>query len=245
MLKIRIFRPSTAARARDVRRTCPPPSPMLPSISIIFLRDIRPFFKEGACQTGLPMESLRLALEKSEDMSFGCLIDQSDRLVASSFGLNSRILQQHLAESSTRITGKSPIQSNHWITQEMIRRFEGAKDPKSVKLNKSFVSTHQARVCAVLEQIPTGKVTTYGLISNHIGSAPRAVGGAVGSNPWSIFVPCHRVVPSSLVVGNYSMCGALGESGGSTKRKLLTREEVPINQDKINSAALWDPSEGY
>ena len=190
------------------------------------------------------MESFRLALEKSEDLSFGCLIDQSDQLVASSFGSNARILEEHLAESSTRTTGKSPKQSKHWITHEMIRRFEGVKNPKSVRLNKVFVSTHQARVCAVLEKIPIGKVTTYGLISNHIGSAPRAVGGTVGSNPWSIFVPCHRVVPSSLTVGNYSMSGTLGESGGSTKRKLLTREEVPISQDKIDSTALWDPSEG-
>lgn len=190
------------------------------------------------------MENLRLALEKSEDLSFGCLIDQSERLVASSFGSNSRILEAHLAESSTRITGKSPTHSKHWIAQEMIRRFEGAKNPKSVRLNRVFVSTHQARVCAILEKIPTGKVTTYALISNHIRSAPRAVGGAVGSNPWSIFVPCHRVVPSSLTVGNYSMCGTLGKNGGMTKRKLLTREEVPIDEDRIDSAALWDPSEG-
>ncbi|HVH16366.1 MAG TPA: MGMT family protein [Candidatus Angelobacter sp.] len=190
------------------------------------------------------MENLRLALEKSEDLSFGCLIDQNDQLVASSFGSDSRILERHLAGSSTRITGKSPTQSNHWITREMIRRFEGAKNPKSVGLNRVFVSTHQARVCAVLEKIPTGKVTTYGLISNHIGSAPIAVGGAVGSNPWSIFVPCHRVVPSSLTIGNYSMCGTLGEDGAATKRKLLTREKVPIDEDEIDSAALWDPTEG-
>ena len=190
------------------------------------------------------MENIRLALEKTEDMSFGCLIDQNDQLVASSFGSNSRILERHLTESSTRIMGKSPTQSSHWITQEMIHRFEGTKNPRLVKLNRAFVSTHQARVCAVLETIPTGKVTTYGLISNHIGSAPRAVGGAVGSNPWSIFVPCHRVVPSNLTVGNYSMCGALGETGSATKRELLTREKVPIEEDKIDSAALWDPSEG-
>lgn len=190
------------------------------------------------------MENLRLALEKSEDLSFGCLIDQNDKLVASSFGSNSLILERHLAEYSTRIMGKSPTRTNHWITQEMTRRFEGKKNPKRVSLNKVFVSTHQARVCAVLEKIPAGRVTTYGLISNHIGSAPRAVGGAVGSNPWSIFVPCHRVVPSSLTIGNYSMCGTLGETGGATKRELLTREAVPFDKDKIDSAAVWDPSEG-
>jgi methylated-DNA-[protein]-cysteine S-methyltransferase len=133
---------------------------------------------------------------------------------------------------------------HHWLTQEMIRRFEGAKNAKSVRLNRDFVSTHQARVCAVLEKIPTGKVTTYGLISNHIGSGPRAVGGAVGSNPWSLFVPCHRVVPRSLAIGNYSICGTLGENGSTTKRRLLLHEAVRIDENKIDSSALWNPSEG-
>jgi methylated-DNA-[protein]-cysteine S-methyltransferase len=190
------------------------------------------------------MESLRLSLERSEDMYFGCLVDQHDQLVASSLGSSPRILEKHLAEYSIKTTGKSATRSDHWTAQEMIRRFEGVKNLKGVKLNRDFVSTYQARVCAVLEKIPTGKVTTYGLISNHIGSGPRAVGGAVGSNPWSIFVPCHRVVPSSITIGNYSICGTLGENGSKTKRRLLLREAVPIEEDKIGSEALWNPSEG-
>jgi O-6-methylguanine DNA methyltransferase len=190
------------------------------------------------------MENFRLSLEKSENMSFGCLVDQQDQLVASSFGSNSRLLASHLVKYSIRTIGKSPTPSNHWVTQEMIRRFQGDKILKSVRLNRDFVSTHQARVCAVLEKIPTGKVTTYGLVSKRIGSGPRAVGGAVGSNPWSIFVPCHRVVPTSLNIGNYSMCGDLRENGSVTKRKLLLREDVPIDEDKIDSVALWNPSEG-
>ncbi len=193
------------------------------------------------------MENLRLSIEKSEGMSFGCLVDQRDRLVASSFGSNSPLVEKHLVEYSTKTILKSFTRTNHWLAQEMIRRFEGAKNPKNVNLNRAFVSTHQAKVCGVLEKIPAGKVTTYGLISDHIGSAPRAVGGAVGSNPWSIFVPCvpcHRVVPVSLTIGNYSLCGTLGESGSVTKRKLLVREGVPIDKDRIDSAVLWNPSEG-
>jgi O-6-methylguanine DNA methyltransferase len=190
------------------------------------------------------MENLRLSLGTSEDMSFGCLVDVQEQLVASSFGSNSRLLQKHLAEYSTRTIGKPPIHASHWITEEMIRRFEGGKKVKSVKLNRQFVSSHRAKVCTVLEKIPSGKVTTYGLISKRIGSGPRAVGGAVGSNPWSILVPCHRVVPSSLTVGNYSMCGSLGENGSVTKRKLLLRESVPISEDEIDPSALWYPSEG-
>ena len=190
------------------------------------------------------MENLRISIEKSGEMSFGCLVDQTDRLVASCFGANSHLLERYLVEYSNKTIGKSPKRSNHWLTQEMIRRFEGAKNPKNVNLNRSFVSSHEAKVCGVLEKIPSGWVTTYGLISNHIGSAPRAVGGAVGSNPWSIFVPCHRVVPSTLTIGNYSMCGTLGENGSVTKRKLLVREKVPIEKDRIDSSALWNPSEG-
>lgn len=190
------------------------------------------------------MENLRLSIEKSEEISFGCLVDQRDRLVASSFGSSSPLVERHLVEYSTKTILKSFTRTNHWLAQEMIRRFEGAKNPKNVNLNRAFVSTHQAKVCGVLEKIPAGKVTTYGLISDHIGSAPRAVGGAVGSNPWSIFVPCHRVVPVSLTIGNYSLCGTLGERGSVTKRKLLVREGVPIDEDKIDSAALWNPSEG-
>jgi len=190
------------------------------------------------------MENLRLSIEKSEEISFGCLVDQRDRLLASSFGSNSPLVERHLVEYSTKTILKSFTRTNHWLAQEMIRRFEGAKNPKNVNLNRAFVSTHQAKVCGVLEKIPAGKVTTYGLISDHIGSAPRAVGGAVGSNPWSIFVPCHRVVPVSLTIGNYSLCGTLGESGSVTKRKLLVCEGVPIDEDKIDSAALWNPSEG-
>jgi O-6-methylguanine DNA methyltransferase len=187
------------------------------------------------------MENFRLSLEKSEAMSFGCLVDQRDRLVASSFGPNSRIVERRLVDYSTKTSGKSPTPGNHWLTQEMIKRFEGTKNRRSVNLNGDFVSTHQTRVLGVLERIPTGKVTTYGMISNHIGSAPRAVGGAVASNPWSIFVPCHRVVPSDLTIGNYSLCGTLGEMGTMTKHDLLVRETVPINENKIDSAALWKP----
>ena len=190
------------------------------------------------------MESLRLSLERSEDLYFGCLVDQHDQLVASSFGSSPRILEKHLAGYSIKTSGKSATRGDHWTTQEMIRRFEGVKNLKGVKLNRDFVSTHQARVCAVLEKIPKGRVTTYGLISDHIDSGPRAVGGAVGSNPWSIFVPCHRVVPGNLAIGNYSICGTLGEQGSTTKRRLLLREAVPIEADKIDSEALWNPSEG-
>src|SRR5205807_10194552 len=119
------------------------------------------------------MENLRLSIEKSEGMSFGCLVDQRDRLVASSFGANSPLVERHPVEYSTKTILKSSTRTNHWLAKEMIRRSEAAKDPKNVNLNSAFVSAHQAKVCDVLEKIPTSKVTTYALISDHIGPAHR------------------------------------------------------------------------
>src|SRR5437667_12593166 len=99
------------------------------------------------------MKNFRLSIEKSEEMSFGCLVDQNDRLVASSFGSNSRILEERLEEYSARSGGKSPTRINHWLTEEIIRRFEGAKNSKNAKLNRSIISTNQSKVRDVLDKI--------------------------------------------------------------------------------------------
>lgn len=77
----------------------------------------------------------------------------------------------------------------------------------------------QLRVWQRLRQIPFGERTTYGTIATEFGDPrlARAVGAAVGRNPISIVIPCHRVVAST---------GALtGFAGGlNTKAKLLALE---------------------
>jgi AraC family transcriptional regulator of adaptative response/methylated-DNA-[protein]-cysteine methyltransferase len=63
----------------------------------------------------------------------------------------------------------------------------------------------QLKVWEALIRIPSGSVTTYGDIASRIGipSATRAVGTAVGSNPISYLIPCHRVLRSMGAFGNY------------------------------------------
>lgn len=77
----------------------------------------------------------------------------------------------------------------------------------------------QLSVWEKLLQIPKGQVLTYGDVANDIGNpkAMRAVGTAVGSNPVSLIVPCHRVVPSAGGVGNYGW-------GAALKKQLLSEE---------------------
>ena len=81
----------------------------------------------------------------------------------------------------------------------------------------------------ILCEIPYGKVITYGEIAkkmavrmNKANMAAQAVGGAVGHNPISIIIPCHRVVGV-----NGSLVGYAG--GISKKIKLLQHEGVDMS----------------
>lgn len=63
----------------------------------------------------------------------------------------------------------------------------------------------EVKVWETLLKIPVGKATTYASVASHIGrpSASRAVGAAVGKNPISFVVPCHRVVGTSGALTGY------------------------------------------
>ncbi len=73
-------------------------------------------------------------------------------------------------------------------------------------LRITFIGTDfEIRVWETLLKIPAGKATTYSTIAGHIGSpkAARAVGAAVGRNPISFVVPCHRVLGKSGALTGY------------------------------------------
>ncbi len=63
----------------------------------------------------------------------------------------------------------------------------------------------QLKVWEALLRIPAGHLTTYQHIATAIGhpKAVRAVGNAVGANPVSFLIPCHRVIQSTGAIGNY------------------------------------------
>ena len=79
----------------------------------------------------------------------------------------------------------------------------------------------QQKVWLALLEIPFGRTVTYQQISQHIGAptAVRAVAGAVGRNPVSIMVPCHRVIGSNGTLTGYA-------GGLDRKLALLTLEGV-------------------
>ena len=89
----------------------------------------------------------------------------------------------------------------------------------------------QKAVWKILEQIPYGTNSSYGAIAAAIGQprAVRAVGTAVGSNPLSIVVPCHRVLTAARRLGGYA--------GGLTSKQYLLRiEHIPFLRRNQNTS---------
>jgi methylated-DNA-[protein]-cysteine S-methyltransferase len=127
-------------------------------------------------------------------------------LVASPSGLAGAWFdnQRHLpAALAAQLAGQSAIwleQATHPILQEAAKQmtayFAGRRNSFELPLDLSAGSPFQQAVWQALLNIPRGSTTSYGALSASIGrpSAVRAVGGAIGRNPLSIVVPCHRVI---------------------------------------------------
>lgn len=79
----------------------------------------------------------------------------------------------------------------------------------------------QVRVWQALLRIPPGTLLTYGELAAWVGkpSASRAVGSAVGANPLSYLIPCHRVIRGTGVIGEYRW-------GHLRKRALIAQESA-------------------
>ena len=79
-------------------------------------------------------------------------------------------------------------------------------------------SAFRQSVWTILCQVPYGHTVTYGEIAKRLGcKSAQAVGGAVGHNPISIIIPCHRVLGADR--------GLTGYAGGTDKKIWLLRHE--------------------
>lgn len=104
--------------------------------------------------------------------------------------------------------------------------FEGRVQDLS-QLPLSPVGTDfEKRIWTYLQAIPYGQTVTYGQIAKDLRVASaQAIGGAVGRNPWSILVPCHRVLGSGNRLTGYA-------SGVEKKAWLLQHEGADFHENK-------------
>ena len=102
---------------------------------------------------------------------------------------------------------------------QLVQYFAGQRDHFDLPLDLSGGTTFQQAVWRALCTIAPGHTCTYGTISQQMGqpTAVRAVGAAIGRNPISIVVPCHRVLGKGASLTGYA--------GGLERKQALLRLE--------------------
>ena len=103
-------------------------------------------------------------------------------------------------------------------TGEWLDRYFAGDRPSPAELSLMPVGTaFQRTVWGRLCEIPFGEVITYGELARDLNTSARAVGSAVGRNPISIIVPCHRVLGADG--------GLTGYAGGVERKRWLLGHE--------------------
>jgi methylated-DNA-[protein]-cysteine S-methyltransferase len=111
--------------------------------------------------------------------------------------------------------------------------FAGGKPDASTLPLSPIGSKFRQEVWKILLSIPYGKVSTYGAIAKKMAAkmglesmSAQAVGGAVGHNPISIIIPCHRVIGANGSLTGYA-------AGIETKIKLLKLEGLVLSGNRL------------
>ena len=114
-----------------------------------------------------------------------------------------------------------------------------AVDLLFIALDMTDVPDFNRRVYDVARTIPPGGIMTYGDIAVRLGDKllARAIGKALGENPFPIVIPCHRVLAANGKTGGFSANG-----GVTTKFRMLSIEGARLARDQSESAPmLFEP----
>lgn len=117
------------------------------------------------------------------------------------------------------------------LAKNWLDRYFGEERPQIDELPIELIgSDFRKQVWQILSEIPYGEVVTYGDIAKRMAEqrgiekmSARAVGGAVGRNPISVIIPCHRVVGADGSLTGYS-------GGVSIKARLLAFENADMTK---------------
>lgn len=113
--------------------------------------------------------------------------------------------QQGIEELQDFFPNATLVQKTDILQQDGLRFFNGDwTDLKKLKLHLKG-TPFQLKVWQSLLRVPFGRLSTYASIAEEIDNvgAARAVGTAIGSNPVAFLIPCHRVIKSTGIIGDY------------------------------------------
>lgn len=136
------------------------------------------------------------------------------------------------AELLARVSGNAPEVPAPWgppaphfvadavAAMQSLLRGEPA-ELRALPIDLGVSGPFERAVYEATRRLGPGQTSTYGELAQAIGQpdAARAVGVALGRNPWPLVVPCHRVLAAGGRLGGFSAPG-----GSETKRRLLTLE---------------------
>jgi methylated-DNA-[protein]-cysteine S-methyltransferase len=118
------------------------------------------------------------------------------------------------------------------VEQQLAEYFAGERT--SFELPTSVTGdAFQRQVWGLIDRIPYGRTTTYGELAGALGNPTlaRRVGQAVGQNPLSLIVPCHRVVGKDGKLTGYA--------GGLQRKRFLLDLEAPPVRSQVPAPSLF------
>jgi methylated-DNA-[protein]-cysteine S-methyltransferase len=129
------------------------------------------------------------------------------------------LLERIAAEISPRVL-LAPAKLDR-VRRELDEYFAGTRKDFDLEIDLTLAKPFARRILAATARVPFGATSTYGEIAAEAGSpgAARAAGGALGSNPIPIVVPCHRVLARNGTLHGYT-------GGLHRKQHLLELEGV-------------------
>jgi methylated-DNA-[protein]-cysteine S-methyltransferase len=139
--------------------------------------------------------------------------------------------EARVAQTRARVRQRFPGAREEQPPPDVQRALDGivallrgeASDLSAVSLDMQGVPAFHRRVYEVARSIAPGSTLSYGDVASRLGEpgAARAVGQALGRNPFAIVVPCHRVLAAGGKVGGFTANG-----GTTTKLRLLSLESA-------------------
>ena len=136
------------------------------------------------------------------------------------------VLRRRVLRAHPESVESAPPEVTGGVVSRITRLLAGEDvDLGDVVLDESGLPDLQQRIYAAARALPRGVTRTYGEIARDVGApgAAQVVGQAMGSNPWPIVVPCHRVVAAGGRNGGFSAPG-----GVDTKLRMLAIEGATL-----------------
>ena len=143
-------------------------------------------------------------------------------------GFDTEATQRRMARRFPQAQAALPPRAVRRAINDITESLAGERtvDLADIALDMRGVSDFHQRVYAIARRIPPGKTRTYGEVATELGDKglARAVGQAMGLNPFAPVVPCHRVLAAKGKPGGFSAGG-----GALTKLRMLAIEGAAPN----------------